>query len=90
MKTVIKYSWLQSQTKRNSFIVSLRKCSSPFPVFYILCMCGVSTSKGIYIQLISIKLLICNEKGLTAAILGTDFQGIKYGYIFGSISLNRI
>lgn len=87
---MIKYSWLQSYTNRNYFIVSLRKCSSPFPVFYIFCVCGVSTSKGTYIQLILIKLLIWNEKGLTAAILGTDFQGIKYGYIFGSINLNII
>lgn len=83
---MIKYSWLQSHTNRNYFIVSLRKCSSPLLVFYIFCMCGVSTSK----VLISIKLLICNEKGLTAAILGTDFQGIKYGNIFGFISLNII
>lgn len=30
------------------------------------------------------------KKGLTAAILGTDFQRIKYEFIFGSISLNRI
>lgn len=69
--------------------MSLRKCSSHFPVFCILYVWG-KHFQGTYIHLISIKVLIWNEKGLTAAILGTDFQGIKYGYILGSISLNII
>lgn len=53
-------------------------------------MCGVCTSESAYIQFIQIQLIIWYMKGLTAAILGTDFQRIKYKIMLSYISLNII
>lgn len=76
--------------KKELFYSEFKEMWLPLPCFLYLLYVWGKHFQGTYIHLFSIKLLIWNEKGLTAAILGADFQGIKYGYILGSISLNII
>lgn len=84
-KTVIKYSWLQSNTKRE-----FKEMVLPPPHFLKLShVLGVHFKRYLY-SAYSNKVIIWNKKGLTAAILGTDFQRIKNEFILSSITLNII